>query len=82
LPVNRIYPSTLPVEEAIESLAITLSEFMKPRRKMMERFHDIHIAAKSFTLIFVPFNEEHHEFIHHDYQIAINKNVMAHSKNL
>jgi hypothetical protein len=82
LPVNRIYPSTLPVKEAIESLPITLAEFMKPRRKMMEKFHDIDIDAKSFTLIFVPFSEEHHEFIHHDYQIAINKSVMAHSKNL
>jgi hypothetical protein len=82
LPDDRIYPSTLPVKEAIESLAITLAEFIKPRRNMMERFHTIHIDAKSFTLVFVPFNEEHHEFIHQEYQIALNKNVMAHSKNL
>ena len=74
--------NVLPIEEAIESLTITLTDFMKPRRKMMERFHDIHITAQSFTLVFVPFNEEHHEFIHQAYQIAINKNVMAHSKNL
>ena len=82
LPTDRIYPSTLPVKEAIESLEITLSDFMKPRKKMMEKFHKIHIDAQSFTLIYVPFNEEHHEFINHDYQIAINKNVMAHAKNL
>ena len=50
--------------------------------KMMERFHDIHVIAKSFTLVFVPFAEEHHEFIHHEYQIAINKNIITHSKNL
>jgi hypothetical protein len=82
LPTHQIYPSTLPVKEAIESLAITLAKFMKPRRKMIETFHKIHINAKSFTLVFVPFSDEHHEFIHHDYQIAINKNVMAHAKNL
>jgi hypothetical protein len=82
LPPNRIYPSTLPVKEAIESLEIALADFMKPRQKMMERFDNIHIDAQSFTLIFVPFNEEHHEFIQHDYQVAINKNVLAHSKNL
>ena len=82
LPADRIYPSTLPVKEAIESLEITLSDFMKPRKKMMEKFHNIHIDPQSFTLIYVPFNEEHHEFINHDYQIAINKNVMAHAKNL
>jgi len=82
LPGNRIHPSTLPFNEAIESLAITLAEFMKPRKTLMEKFHNIDIEAKSFTLVFVPFNEEHHEFIQHEYQIAINKNVMALSKNL
>jgi hypothetical protein len=82
LPANRIHPCTLPVKEAIESLAITLADFMKPRQTLMEKFHNIDIDAKSFTLVFVPFSEEHHEFIQHDYQIAINKNVMALSKNL
>ncbi len=82
LPAKRIHPSTLPVNEAIESLEITLADFMKPRKKMMEKFSDIQIDSQSFSLIFVPFNEEHHEFIHHGYQIAINKNVMAHAKNL
>jgi hypothetical protein len=48
----------------------------------MEKFYDIAIDAKSFTLVFVPFSDEHHEFIQHDYQIAINKNVLALSKNL
>jgi len=82
LPGNRIHPSTLPVKEAIETLAITLAGFMKPRKTLMEKFHRIDIDAKSFTLVFVPFKEEHHEFIQPDYQIAINKNVLALSKNL
>ena len=82
LPVKPIYPSTLPVKEAIESLMITLADLVKPRRKMMENFNDITIKAKSFTLVFIPFAEEYHEFIHHEYQIAINKNIITHSKNL
>ncbi len=82
LPGNRTHPSTLPVKEAIESLAITLADFMKPRKTLMEKFYDIAIDAKSFTLVFVPFSDEHHEFIQHDYQIAINKNVLALSENL
>jgi hypothetical protein len=82
LPVNRIHPSTLPVKEAIESLAITLAKFIKPRKTLLETFDHIDIDAKSFTLVFVPFKEEHHEFIQKDYQIAINKNVLTHSKNL
>ncbi len=82
LPGNRILPSTLPVSEAIESLAITLADFTRPRKLFMDGFHNIQIDARSFTLVFIAFNEEHHEFIQHDYQIAVNKNVMALSKNL
>ena len=82
IPATRMHPSTLPVEEAIESLMITLAEFTKPRRTFMERIADIHVAAKSFSLIFIPFNEHHHEFIQPDFQLAINKNVLALSKSL
>jgi hypothetical protein len=82
LPNTRTHPSTLPVEEAIESLVITLANFMKPRRTLMDRLHNIKIDAKSFTLVYIPFNEDHHEFIQPDFHLAINKNVMALSTNL
>jgi hypothetical protein len=82
LPDAGIYPTTLPIEEAIESLKTTLAGFMKPRRTLMERLCDIQIDAKSFTLVFMPFNEGHHEFIQPDFQLALNKNVLALSKNL
>jgi hypothetical protein len=49
---------------------------------MMAKFPDIQIDARSFTLVFIPFNEDHHEFIQPDFQIAINKNVLALSKHL
>jgi hypothetical protein len=82
LPSGNIHPSNLPVEEAIEGLKLTLASFMKPRRTLAEKLPTIKVSARSFALIFLPFNEEHHEFIHPDYQIAINKNVMTLSKNL
>ena len=82
LPKHRIYPTNLPVEEAIESLKLTLASFMKPRKTLSEKLPNIKVAAKSFALIFLPFNEGPHEFIQPNYNIAINKNVMALSKNL
>ena len=82
LPKHRIHPTNLPVEEAVESLKLTLASFMKPRKTLSEKLPDIKVAAKSFTLIFLPFNEGPHEFIQPNYNIAINKNVMALSKNL
>ena len=82
LPEKGIHPSNLPVEEAIESLKLTLASFMKPRKTLSEKLPDIKVTAKSFTLIFLPFNEGPHDFVQPNYKIAINKNVMALSKNL
>jgi hypothetical protein len=59
-----------------------LADFMKPRRTLVERLHDIRIDPKSVTLVFMPFKEGHHEFIQPDLQLTINKNVLALSKNL
>ena len=82
LPNARIYPTTSPIEEAVESLKITLANFIKPQRILVERLRDIQVDAKSVSLVFMPFNEGHHEFIQPDYQLTINKNVLALSKNL
>jgi ribosomal protein L37AE/L43A len=82
LPDGKVHPGNLPVEEAIESLKLTLADFMKPRKTLSEKLPEIKVNAKRFTLIYLPFNEEHHEYIQPDYQIAINKNVMTLSKNL
>jgi len=82
LPDGRIYPITLPIEEAVESLKLTLADFVKPRRSILEQLGDIQLDVKGFTLIFMPFNEGHHEFIQPDFQLTINKNVLVLSKNL
>ena len=82
LPGAKIHPANLPVEEAIESLKLTLAGFMRPRKTLIEKLPDIKVSAKHFTLIYLPFKEEHHEYIHPDFQVAINKNVMTLSKNL
>lgn len=82
LPANRIHPSNLPVEEAIESLKLTLAYFMKPRKMLTEMLPAIKVEAKKFSLVYLPFDEAHHEYIQTEYQIAINKNVLRLSKNL
>jgi len=82
LPEKRIHPSNLPIEEAIESLKLTIANFMQPRKDIIEKLPQVKVDAKSFTLIFLPFNEAHHEYIHSVYQIAINKNAMKLSTNL
>ncbi|MGD8293719.1 MAG: hypothetical protein PVF37_18545, partial [Desulfobacterales bacterium] len=82
MPDDGIYPTNLPIEEAIESLKMTLANFMKPRKVLKERLNRIRIKAKRFSLVFLPFDEGHHEFIQPDFKLTINKNVIRLSKNL
>lgn len=82
LPRARHLPVTMPVTEAVESLCINLSNFVKPRTKLSEIIPRLKIDAKSFVLVYVPFKEGHHEFIQPDLQFAVNKNILTLSANL
>jgi len=82
LPKHRIRPANLPVEEAIESLKLTLASFIKPRKTLCQKLPEINVNPRSFALIYMPFNEGPHEFIQPEYKIALNKKVMSHAKYL
>jgi hypothetical protein len=72
----------MPVTEAVESLTINLSSFIKPQTKLVDIIPDLKIDAQSFVLVYVPFTEGHHEFIQPELKLAINKNTLNLSKNL
>jgi hypothetical protein len=82
LPKARHQPITMPVTEAVESLSINVSSFVKPRTKLSDIIPKLKIDAKSFVLVYVPFKEDHHEYIQPDLQFAINKNILTLSANL
>jgi hypothetical protein len=82
LPDGRVHPSTLPLGEALESLKLILAGLLRSRQTLLARLQDIHITVKGFTLIYIPFHEAHHEFIQPDFQLSIQKNVLALAKNL
>jgi ribosomal protein L37AE/L43A len=82
LPDARLYPVTLPIEEAIESLTVNLAGFMKPRKDLFPILRDIIIKPKSFLLVYIPFIEQHHEIIHHEFHLSINKNQLELASNL
>ncbi|MCD6184229.1 MAG: hypothetical protein J7K84_00335 [Deltaproteobacteria bacterium] len=81
LPNSEMYPVTLPVKEAIEGLKIILGSFIKPRSKISE-LSKIKIKPKSFLLVYIPFEKQHHEYIQPQYKICINRNMLSHAGNL
>jgi hypothetical protein len=81
-PKAKKHPVTLPLKEAVDSLKMTLADFLKPKKKMTEILPDITITPKSFILVYLPFQERQHELVQPRFTMAINKNLLAHARNL
>jgi hypothetical protein len=82
LPNTRIYPVTLPMKEAVESLIVNLASFMKPQKDLFPLLQDITIKPKSYILIYIPFVEQKHEFIQPTLNLTLNKNQLSLASNL
>jgi hypothetical protein len=78
-PANSV---TLPLKEAIECVTLTLGEIVKPRKSIATNIQQLQIKPASAGLVYLPFQESHHEYICPELQIAINKKVLAHAGNL
>jgi hypothetical protein len=82
LPKTRIYPTTMPIQEAVESLKINLASFMKPSQELVDKLPQIQVTPQRFSLILIPFREGYHDYVQPRYQLAVNKNMLALSKSL
>ena len=82
LPDARLYPVTLPVEEALESLTINLASFVKPRKDFFPALQDLSIKQERYLLVYIPFIERHHELVQPELNLAINKKQLALAANL
>ncbi len=82
LPTQKIYPVTLPLTEAAESLKINLSTFACPEKQYLPLLSSIKIQPKRTRLVYIPFQEGHHEFIQEKYGLTLNKNQIKLAGNL
>jgi hypothetical protein len=81
-PEGEIHPVTLSIQEAVESLKINLASFMKPQRSLFPKLQDIHIKARSFVLIYVPFHRRGNELTQPAFRLRLNKNLLNYARHL
>jgi len=79
---GNLHPVNLPLKEGLESLKLTLSGMIKPRHKVVSLLPEIKIKPISYVLVYLPFIEKHHEWVQPGMHLAINKNMLAHARNL
>ena len=80
LPGGTLYPVTLPVDEAMESLKLNLASFMKPPRKLYPRLPDIKISPRDLRLVYIPFNRRGQELTHPEFRLRINKTLLSYGR--
>ncbi len=77
-----LYPVTLPPGEAVESMKLTLAAAMSNTRKNLTRLPEVEITPRKIKLIYLPFDQRHHDLYHPELRVSINKNILALAKNL
>ena len=81
-PNGELHAVNLPLKEAVESLKLQLANFIKPIERRSDLVPQVRIKARRALLIYIPFHDAHHELVHKDLNLAVNKNMLAHAKNL
>jgi ribosomal protein L37AE/L43A len=75
-PPGKCYPATLSSVEAADTLKTSLAGMMKPVETGYPKLPDIQIQASEFSLVYLPFQSGHHEWLQPRYCLAINKNML------
>ena len=81
LPQGDILPVTMPVQDAVESLKINLASFIKPP-KMLRVLDSIEIKARSFVLVYVPFQNSGNELFQPAFNLRTTKALLEYAKLL
>jgi len=82
VPDGKMHSVTLPVTEAIESIKIVMSGFIKSKKDLFPSLINALIIPESFHLVYVPFRTGHHDLINEKYSVALNNNVLSTAGNL
>ncbi len=81
-PGGSVYSVTLPLGEALETLKLNLVNFLRPLERRVELMPQIDIKPRRFQLVYIPFQDTRFELIQPRLNLAVNKNVLSHAKNL
>jgi ribosomal protein S27AE len=81
-PKGRVHSVTLPLGEALETLKLNIVNFLRPLERRTELIPEIDIQPRRYQLVYIPFQDTRLELIQPRLNLAVNKNVLSHAKNL
>jgi len=82
VPKAEVFPVTLPSEEALQGLKITIFNMAVPKKKILPVIDEISITPRESLLVLVPFGTNTHEYVQREMHISLNMNALRYGKNL
>ena len=82
LPRSSLYPVTLPVSEAAESIKITIANFAIDKKKIIPKLNEMNIHLNESLLVYLPFTSSGIDFINPHTHLCIHKNYLKLGRNL
>jgi hypothetical protein len=82
IPWSSLYPVTLPVSEAAETIKITIANFAIDKKTIFPKINEINIHLNESLLVYLPFTPSGIDFIEPHTQLCIHKNYLKLGRNL
>jgi DNA-directed RNA polymerase subunit RPC12/RpoP len=82
LPRSSLYPVTLPVSEAAESIKITIANFAIDKKRAFPKLNELKIHLNESLLVYLPFTPSGSDFIEPHTQLCIPKNLLKLGRDL
>ena len=82
LPKTTLYSVNLPIDEAAESIKLTIANIATDKKDILPRLAEINILLNEVLLVYLPFILSGGEFIHPETQLCIHKNSLQFGRNL
>ncbi len=82
VPKAEVFPVTLPAEEALQGLKITLVNMAVPKKNILPLIDKITITPQESLLVLVPFSKNTHEYVQKEMRLSLNINALKYGRNL
>ncbi len=82
MPKKGRYPVTLPRDEAIQAMKLTLAGSAVNKRNVLPHLPTVRFNIKKSTLVYLPFSDTGHEMVLQKARISINKQALEFGRQL
>jgi hypothetical protein len=80
--IPNLYPATLPLSEAKQALKVVLASSATSGRSIFSRLPQAKMETSMATLVFLPFNDQHHDWVQVQTGTVITKSILHFGRKL